>query len=665
MAVPDLLARPLRSWLAPLGTVVLFSTLLAYVFILNQPTVGPGSLQRLGWQSWELVADGAGSQSRPDDLGLPLDEDLSAGSSNHWWDAQASKPGDTAAAELPLDNWNPLLPHSTGLSEIAVSRCMFPPSLVDFCAPKADWSEAFQRGGQWVRVDRDLNTKAGFWWLNIYYRRTRRFDVPLITDIKILPVGGESELEDLSSWKRTSTSLRDGVPGAAKLYLWYKIGPTLQEYHNGNATSNLVTEVDVLYGDGPAWYGFQKLPTPITEGKGKDGPVWLTYRKGPAKPLPRVPPLHFSPERNGAYKILQVADLHFSTGRSACRDVSISPCTNADEMTADLLARVLEEEKPDLVVFTGDQLNGQGTSWDSKSVIAKFAREVIKRRIPWAAIIGNHDDEEDLDRKELMKYISQMPYSVSQVGPEDVDGAGNYVLKIRSSDPSATHLLTLYFLDSHGYIKANYGLFEQITDYDYIRQAQIDWFLTESSKIKPVMRPHKPDGGADLKFDIGPRARVKKPAAPAQTLAKPNALMFYHIPIPETFTAADVDPKTGKPLDIGNQFDSPGGSKKNAGFFEKALLTARESSQGGYEVKVVGNGHHHVTDNCRRVKGVWFCFGGGGSFAGYGRLGYDRRFRVYDITEYGERIRTYKRTEFGKIIDDVVLVGRDAWGTAP
>ena len=91
-----------------------------------------------------------------------------------------------------------------------------------------------------------------------------------------------------------------------------------------------------------------------------------------------------------------------------------------------------------------------------------------------------------------------------------------------------------------------------------------------------------------------------------------------------------MDAKSGKPLDIGNQFDTPGGSKKNGGFFEKALLTAKESIKGGPEVKVVGNGHHHsmfyplcsrtakvlilyeVTDNCRRVKGVWFCFGGGG-----------------------------------------------------
>jgi hypothetical protein len=33
-------------------------------------------------------------------------------------------------------------------------------------------------------------------------------------------------------------------------------------------------------------------------------------------------------------------------------------------------------------------LNGQKTSYDSRSVLAKFARPVIDRKIPWAAIFG-------------------------------------------------------------------------------------------------------------------------------------------------------------------------------------------------------------------------------------------------------------------------------------
>ena len=80
-----------------------------------------------------------------------------------------------------------------------------------------------------------------------------------------------------------------------------------------------------------------------------------------------------------------------------------------------------------------------------------------------------------------------------------------------------------------------------------------------------------------------------------------------------------------------------GNAKGSDGFFHKALLQAKESEQHApgvaREVKVVANGHCHgtlalwtrfftlrnvlirhapVTENCRRVKGVWNCFGGGG-----------------------------------------------------
>ena len=48
------------------------------------------------------------------------------------------------------------------------------------------------------------------------------------------------------------------------------------------------------------------------------------------------------------------------------------------------------------------------------------------------------------------------------------------------------------------------------------------------------------------------------------------------------------------------------------------------------------------------------------SYSGYGKIGFDRRFRIYDISEFGETIRTYKRTEHDEILDDMILAGRGA-----
>ena len=98
-----------------------------------------------------------------------------------------------------------------------------------------------------------------------------------------------------------------------------------------------------------------------------------------------------------------VADLHYSVGSGSCRDSDKEPCVG-DPDTATWLADALDAEQPDLVVslvfpvinslklpiqvFSGDQLNGQETSFDSRSVLAKFAKPVIEREISWCAVFG-------------------------------------------------------------------------------------------------------------------------------------------------------------------------------------------------------------------------------------------------------------------------------------
>lgn len=118
-----------------------------------------------------------------------------------------------------------------------------------------------------------------------------------------------------------------------------------------------------------------------------------------------------------------------------CRDTLLSPCEHSDNLTSTLLGHVLDEEKPSLVVFSGDQLNGQGTSWDPKSVLAKFAAGLAERDIPWAAVFGNHDSEDGAPREEQMRMMQVLPYSLVEPGPKDVHGVGNYVLKVKSADP--------------------------------------------------------------------------------------------------------------------------------------------------------------------------------------------------------------------------------------
>lgn len=60
----------------------------------------------------------------------------------------------------------------------------------------------------------------------------------------------------------------------------------------------------------------------------------------------------------------------------------------------------------------------------------KFAELCIDRKIPYAVIFGNHDDEGDMSRQELMDFLLELPYSVAKPGFEEIDGVGNYVVAI-------------------------------------------------------------------------------------------------------------------------------------------------------------------------------------------------------------------------------------------
>lgn len=229
------------------------------------------------------------------------------------------------------------------------------------------------------------------------------------------------------------------------LFLWYKLGKTAGDM-TSDERANLITELDVLYGEDVPWYGFEMLEPATLEQKGKVEATHICYRRGvkskhssiamiciDTPPVaPKAPPLHFN--RNGKFKILQVADLHFSVSQGTCRDTILNPCEKSDNLTQTLVGHMIDAEKPDLIVFTGDQLNGQGTSWDPRSVLAKFSRAVTEKGVPWAAVFGNHDEEDGMEKEKQVDLMRALPYSLVQRGPKDVHGVGNYVLKVYSPD---------------------------------------------------------------------------------------------------------------------------------------------------------------------------------------------------------------------------------------
>lgn len=83
------------------------------------------------------------------------------------------------------------------------------------------------------------------------------------------------------------------------------------------------------------------------------------------------------------------------------------------------------------------------------------------------------------------------------------------------------------------------------------------------------------------------------------------------------------------------------------------------------DVKAVFMGHDHTNDFCGNLDGIWFCYGGGFGYHGYGKAGWPRRARVVSL-ELGkgkkdwtgvQRIKTWKHLDDGKLskIDEQVL----------
>ena len=281
------------------------------------------------------------------------------------------------------------------------------------------------------------------------------------------------------------------------------------------------------------------------------------------------------------------------------------------------------------VLLLGDNIFGTSAADAAESLFKAFS-PVMESRLPWAAVLGNHDQKSTMTREELMTFISLMDYSLSQINPPedpsdpaigrllgDIDGFGNYNLSVNGAAGSLlanSSVLNLFFLDSGD--RATVG---ELQTYGWIKESQLRWLrgLSQGFLSPPTETP---------------------------------ALAFFHIPVPEV--------RQLYLKEIVGQFQQPVScSMVNSGVLQSLV------SMG--DVKAVFVGHDHTNDFCGNLDGIWFCYGGGCGYHGYGRAGWPRRARII-VAELGkgemawmgvERIRTWKRLDDEKLskIDEQVL----------
>ena len=298
--------------------------------------------------------------------------------------------------------------------------------------------------------------------------------------------------------------------------------------------------------------------------------------------------LQFNSENS--FKIVQFTDTHFYKGGKSSQEV------------LDNIKAVMDAEKPDLVILTGDIVTGRPTlqSWEILTEL------LISYQVPYAVTFGNHEDEAQMTREELLKYLSDRPYSIiSDEGDNQVAGIGNYVLPVYNQDGIAEKLL--YCMDSRSYSLAK-DL--EVEGYGWFDHSQIRWFAETN------------EAWLAKNQDV-------------------QSLLFFHIPLPE-YSQAFEHGEYRK----GVRMEEECSPKINTGMFSEMVL------QGNVLGSFVG--HDHNNNYVAQLFNIALCYGyfsGGNS---YGDLPLNGA-RVI-LLESGKRTFTsWLRRVDGKVLDRVEL----------
>ena len=288
-------------------------------------------------------------------------------------------------------------------------------------------------------------------------------------------------------------------------------------------------------------------------------------------------------------KIVQFTDVHWVAD------------SLASEEAGERMNEVLDAEKPDLVVYTGDVIFARPADKGMRRAL----EPAIKRGIPFAVTFGNHDDEQDMNRKELYEFIKDMPGNLTST-VEGLSGVTNFILPVKSSvgDKDAA---VLYVFDSN-----SYSPMKQVKGYGWIKHDQVQWYINESKKYTEA------NGGTPL-----------------------PALSFFHIPLPEYHEAV----KHEGAFMIGTRKETACAPEINTGLFA-AMLEAGD-------VLGVFVGHDHVNDYAVSWKGIMLCYG---RFTGGKTVYHDmpggNGARVIELTEGVRQFRSWIRLKDGKVINE-------------
>lgn len=251
-------------------------------------------------------------------------------------------------------------------------------------------------------------------------------------------------------------------------------------------------------------------------------------------------------KKDGTFKIVQFTDMHYKHGDPK------------SDTTLMLIPRILDTEKPDLVVFTGDIVTGVvREGWND---VTKF---VVDRKIPFIVTLGNHDHEQGVTREEIADIVTACPFNINRLSEVSQGRVMDNVIPVYSSQKPLKEAALVYCFDTGAY-----STIDGVKGYDWMTIDQIQWYREQS-----------------LHYTI------------RNNFQPLPALAYFHIPLPEYRLAFDDE----KNIRYGVRKEDECPPELNSGMF----FSMREMGD------VMGTfvGHDHVNDYIVNYHGIALAYG--------------------------------------------------------
>lgn len=238
--------------------------------------------------------------------------------------------------------------------------------------------------------------------------------------------------------------------------------------------------------------------------------------------------------QENALKILQITDLHVNGALDM-------------PLTFSVIKELIRKADPDMIVVTGDVFSS-GCSERDVDIFTAFMADV---GLPWAAVLGNHDDETPYSLEELSAILESAENSLFKRG-DLTDRYGNYFYNVKFADGGEYRFI---FMDSRssGFTEESVAFYESAVN----SSLATDGSVTES-------------------------------------------FLFYHIPLSEAYSAI-AEYESGRAEGSGRIRETICDQETRVGFFEKLLELG--------STKAMIYGHDHLNDAKTKYLGVDFNYG--------------------------------------------------------